>query len=115
MNNLICIILTAVMIYILGLFLPWWSIALPCFASGILFNKKTIVHGFLGFIAVFIVWFLLASIAQQSNAKELSIMIGNLFGGLDSIMLVFLAGVIGGLYGFLAQISGSLLGKIIKK
>ena len=101
--------------FLLGQILPWWSIVIIPFILGINVDLKPLMHCILGFISIFILWAVQALIAQQTQAADLVIKIGVLFNGLSPVLLILLTGFIGGLYGGLAELSGSLLKQLIKK
>lgn len=109
------IIVAAIGSWVIGLVLPWWSIAILPFLLGIGLSLKTGQQALAGFLGIGLLWFILAMLAQAGNAHDLSAMIGREFGNVSGIVLVIITGVIGGLYGALAQLSGHFLGQLIKK
>ncbi len=114
MKRIIAIILSIIFSFILGQFLPWWSIVLSPFIMGYFLDIKLGQQLLIGFLTIFILWTSIALIANQTNAMRLAPMIGELFGSLHPFFLIILTGTIGGIYGALSQISGHLLKKSIR-
>lgn len=115
MKIIISILAAAIGSFVLGLFLPWWSIIIVPFILGATMDIKNGSHMLSGFLGIGLLWTILAALAANSNAADLAPMIGRLFGGMPSMALVFVTGLIGGMYGAIAQLSGSFLQKLLKK
>jgi hypothetical protein len=49
-------VLIAVLSFIGGLFLPWWTIAIAAFAISALIPQRPLVAFFAGFLALFLLW-----------------------------------------------------------
>lgn len=110
MRFLVATLLIAVLAYIAGMFLPWWSIAPVAFVVAFLFLQN-IGAGFLsGFAGIFILWGLLALWIDVKNESILSHKIAQLFplGG-SSALLVFVTAFVGALVGGFAAMAGSSL------
>ncbi len=76
---LIVILLTGLLVFIAGLYLPWWSVAIASFLV-VLFLAMRSGKAFLaGFIGVFILWALLAWRIDLQNEGILSKRIAGLF------------------------------------
>ena len=110
MKLLVAIILTALLSFVGGLYLPWWSIAIAAFASVLvvpLSSRKAFIAGFAG---VFLLWFLLAFWIDVKNQHILSKKIAEIFplGG-ASFAIILVTAIIGALVGGLAALSGSYL------
>jgi hypothetical protein len=104
------ILLIAVLSFLAGMKLPWWSIALVAFAVTLLI-PQTVGSGFLsGFIGIFLLWCLLAFWIDAKNNSILSHKIAELFplGG-SSVLLILVTALVGGLVGGFAGMAGSSL------
>ncbi len=101
-------ILIALMSFIAGLFLPWWSIAIVAFIVS-LFIGQSIGKSFLaGFTGVFILWAIVALWIDIKNESILSHKIALLFplGG-SSALLILVTALIGAIVGGFAAMSGA--------
>jgi len=110
MKLLVGIILTALLSFVLGLYLPWWSIAIAAFISTLLIPMRA-MKGFLsGFFGVFILWALLAWWIDLKNQGILSKKVAEIFplGG-SAFLLILVTAFIGALVGGFAAMSGSYL------
>ena len=106
----VAIILTALLSFVAGLYLPWWSIAIAAFVTVLLIplgSGRAFVAGFAG---VFLLWFLLALWIDVKNQHILSKKIAEIFplGG-SSIAIILITAFIGALVGGLGALSGSYL------
>jgi len=110
MKIIVAIILTALLSLILGLYLPWWTIAIAAFLVALIipqFPWKGFLSGFLG---VFLLWTLLAWWKDMENQGILSSKIAVLFHlGSAHIVMIFVSALIGALIGGFAALSGSYL------
>ena len=112
MKFLVALILTALLSFIGGLYMPWWSIALAAFLTAILVHQKPWKALLAGFFSVFLLWGILAEWIDLPNESILSGRIGELLGiGNHPFILVLITGFIGGLIGGFAALSGSYLRK----
>jgi hypothetical protein len=110
MKILVAIILIALLSFVGGLYLPWWSIAIAAFVP-VLLIPLTSGRAFLaGFAGVFLLWFLLALWIDVKNQHILSKKIAEIFplGG-SSIAIILVTAVIGGLVGGLGATCASFL------
>jgi len=112
MRILTAAILTALLSFVGGLYLPWWNIAIAAFVSILLVplaNGRAFVAGFAG---VFVLWFLLALWIDIKNQHILSRKIAQIFplGG-SSFAIILVTAIIGALVGGLGALSGSYLRK----
>jgi hypothetical protein len=110
MKIILAILLIAVLSFIAGLYMPWWSIAIVAFGVALLLIRH-IGYGFLsGFLGVFLLWSLLAFIIDVKNESILSHKIAQLFplGG-SSALLILVTAFVGGLVAGFAAMAGSSL------
>ena len=110
MKFLAAIILTALLSYVSGLFLPWWGIAIAAFLVAALIPQKSLLSFLAGFLAVFLLWAGMAFWFDAANNSILSGKIANILplGG-NAILLILVTGFIGGLVGGLAAFTGRQL------
>lgn len=103
-------ILTALLAFISGLFLPWWGIAITSLLVAVLVHQKAGKAFLAGFVGVFILWAGLAWWIDMKNNGILSKKIAGILplGG-SSIVLILVTGLVGGLVAGFAAMSGSYL------
>ena len=110
MKFILAIILTALLGFIAGLFLPWWSIAIVAFLVAI-FIRQSIGKSFLtGFSGIFLLWAVVALWIDIKNESILSRKMAEIFplGGSSALMILVTA-FIGALVGGFAAMSGAAL------
>lgn len=110
MKFLVSIILTALLAFIGGLWLPWWSIAIAAFIVSLLVYQsagKSFIGGFLG---LFLLWGVLAWWIDMQNNGILSKKIASVLplNG-NPTMLIFVTALVGALVAGAAAVTGSLL------
>ena len=110
MKFLVAIILTALLAFISGLFLPWWGIAVTSLLVALLVHQKAGKAFLAGFLGVFLLWAGLAWWIDRKNNGVLSTKIASVLplGG-NAILLIIVTGFIGGLVAGMAAMSGSFL------
>jgi hypothetical protein len=109
---IISILLTALLSFVTGLFLPWWSIAFAAFLVSALIRQKPSMSFLSGFLGVFLLWEILAWWIDNKNDSILSQKIAQIIplGG-STILLILLTSVTGALVGGFAALAGSYLRK----
>lgn len=110
MKFLVAIILTALLAFISGLFLPWWGMAITSLLVAVLVHQKGWKAFLSGFLGVFLLWAGLAWWIDMKNNGILSHRIAAVLplGG-NSMLLILVTGFVGGLVAGLAAMSGSFL------
>jgi hypothetical protein len=110
MKLLVAIILTALLSFVGGIYLPWWSIAIAAFISVLLVPLSGGRAFLAGFLGVFILWALLAWWIDIKNEHVLSRKVAQIFplGG-SSFAIILVTAFIGALVGGFAGMSGSYL------
>ncbi|MAO66375.1 MAG: hypothetical protein CL666_15385 [Balneola sp.] len=108
-------ILILISAFILNLFLPWWSIAIPGLAFGFYFNKKALPSFGLGFLALFVLWGGQALYIHFGNDAILSTRIAEMLSVGSPLVVVLITGIIGGLVSGLATLTGSLVKETPRK
>ncbi|MBC7873653.1 MAG: hypothetical protein H7Y01_06645 [Ferruginibacter sp.] len=115
MKFLVAILLTGILAFISGLFLPWWGIAIPALLVAVLVHQRAGWAFLAGFLSVFLLWAILAWWIDSKNNGVLSKKIALVLplGG-NTLLLVLLTGFIGGLVAGMAAMSGSFLRTPVK-
>lgn len=110
MKFLTATILTAILAFISGLFLPWWGIAITSLLVALLVHQKAGKAFLSGLLGVFLLWAGLAWWIDMKNNGILSKKIATILplGG-NTILLILVTGLIGGLIAGFAAMSGSFL------
>src|ERR1700749_728873 len=112
MKLLVAIILTALLSFVGGLYLPWWSIAIAAFVSVLVIPLASGRAFLAGFSGVFLLWFLLALWIDVKNQHILSGKIAEIFHlGASSFAIILITAFIGALVGGLGGLTGSYLRK----
>jgi hypothetical protein len=116
MRFVLALLLTAVLSFLAGLFLPWWSIALIAFLVALLIPQGTGFAFLSGMLGIALLWSIIASWIDVKNYSILSHKISELMkiGG-SSILLICITALIGGLVGGFAAMSGSFLRPVPKR
>ncbi|MEZ2338698.1 hypothetical protein AB6735_23820 [Mucilaginibacter sp. RCC_168] len=98
-----------------GFFLPWWVVAIAAFSAAFFIGKTSGQAFWSGFLAVFIVWIVLALFKSIPNdhilAKKVAVLLHLPGWG----YLLVITGIIGGLVSGFAALSGVLLQKAFGK
>jgi len=110
MRFLISLLLTIILAFVFGLWLPWWSIAVASFATAVLLRQSSVKSFLVGFISLFILWGVLAWWIDIKNQSILSKKIAMVLplGG-SSFLLILVTAFIGALVAGCAALSGSFL------
>ena len=110
MKFFVALLLTSLLAFISGLFLPWWGMAITSLLVAVLVHQKAGKAFLAGLLGVFLLWGGLAFWIDSRNNGVLSAKIASVLplGG-NSILLVIVTGFIGGLVAGLAAMTGSYL------
>jgi hypothetical protein len=110
MKFIISLLLTALLSFAGGLYLPWWSIAICAFIVSALILQQPFKAFLAGFAGVFLLWLIFSWSVDAANDQILSHKIAQIFplGGV-SFLLVLVTAIVGGIVGGLAALSGSYL------
>ncbi|TXH20053.1 MAG: hypothetical protein E6Q95_06470 [Chitinophagaceae bacterium] len=110
MKLIISILATALLALILGIFLPWWSIALAGFIIAIIVKQASVKSFMGGLLGAFICWAGYAFIIDSKNQHLLSSKIGVLLGiGNNAFLLILVTGLVAGLVAGFAALTASFL------
>ena len=107
---IVSIFLTALLAFICGLFLPWWTIALAAFLVSVLIPQKPLFAFLSGFLGIFLLWGLVALVIDLMNESILSAKVAAILplGG-SAYALIVVTALVGGLVGGGSAITGAYL------
>lgn len=110
MKFVVATILTALLAYVAGLFLPWWSIAVAAFVAALIVAQRPLGAFLAGFLSILLLWGIMAYIIDSANNGILSKKVATILplGG-NGMLLILVTGFVGGLVAGLAALSGSFL------
>jgi hypothetical protein len=103
------IILTAVIALLFQLVLPWWSITFAAAGVAYFLYEKPAKAFLSGFLGIFLLWFTLALIINFMNDGVLAGRLANLFSLPSPYLTILITGLLGGLTGGLAALTGTML------
>lgn len=114
MKIIISILLIALVSFALGLYLPWWSIAIPAFGIAALLIKKPWVGFIAGFTSIFLLWGGLSLGISAANkhllATKISVLVIN---NNNPLLLILMTALAGALVAGFAALSGSLFRRLL--
>lgn len=110
MKLVVAVLLTVLLAFIGGLFLPWWCLAIASFFVAIIVHQKAWKAFISGFMGVFLLWGGLAWWIDMGNNSILSKKIATILplGG-NAVLLILVSAIVGGLIAGVAAMSGSYL------
>lgn len=110
MKFLVAVLLTAILAFISSLFLPWWGIAIAALLVAVVVHQKAGKAFFSGLLGVFLLWIAIAWWIDMKNNGVLSHKMARVLplGG-NTILLLVVTGLVGGLVAGFAAMSGSYL------
>jgi len=110
MKFIVAIILTAMLAFISGLFLPWWGIAIAALLVALVIHQKSGKAFLSGLLGVSILWGALSFWINIKNDGILSVKIAKILplNG-NQVYLILLTALVGGLVAGFAAMSGSYL------
>ena len=101
--------------FISSYFLPWWTAAIIAFLAALIRGKTSGQSFWSGFGSIFILWMILALVKSIPNDNILAGRVVQLFPIPHHwILLLLITGLIGGVVGGMAALSGVLLKKLLK-
>ena len=110
MKFFVAIVLTALLAFISGLFLPWWGMAITSLLVAVLIHQKAGKAFLAGLLGVMLLWAGLAWWIDMKNNGVLSKKIASVLplGG-NALLLILVTGLLGGLVSGFAAMTGSYL------
>lgn len=116
MKLIVRIILIGAITYFLSPFFTWWTGMLAAFLVCMIITPSTGLNAFIaGFLGVGLVWLGVSWVLDVANQSSFSSKIVELFPVDDSILLILVTGLVGGLSGGLAAITGANFKKLFAK
>ncbi len=114
MNFIQTTIATLGLALLLGIFLPWWSIAIAAFLMAVLTANFSRFHFASGFLGISLAWLIQFIVLNMKNDgimlnKVAQVFSENLGRDLPGTIIILLACLIGGLIGGFSALTGSLL------
>lgn len=100
------ILIIFVLVFACGFFLPWWVLAIVCFAAAFWLAQSGSQAFWSCFLAVAVAWMLHALIKSVPNDNQLASRVAALFFLPNWMLLLAVTGIIGGLTGGLAGAGG---------
>jgi len=113
MKFTVATILTSLLAFVAGLYLPWWSIAVAAFIVAALIHQKPWKSMLSGALGLFLLWGLLAWWIDSNNHGILSARISEILplGG-STFLLILVTAFVGALVAGLAALSGAYLKRL---
>lgn len=116
MKFFISVLLTALLAFAAGLYLPWWSLALAAFSIALCIPQRAGISFLSGFSGVFLMWGIVAWLRDHANEQILSQKIANLFGlNGSSFLLILIVAITGGLVAGFSALAAAYLRKPIRR
>ncbi|RXK61847.1 hypothetical protein ESA94_02190 [Lacibacter luteus] len=110
MKFLVAFILTALLSYAAGFYLPWWSIAIVAFIVAAAVPQKPWKAFVSAFLALFVLWVGLALYIDMENQHILSMKIAELlFKSHSHALIMSVTGLVAALVAGFAALSGAYL------
>jgi hypothetical protein len=114
LKYVLSIVVTALLAFVLGLYLPWWGIAVAAFLVSAAIPQKPTFSFLSGFLGVFLLWEVLAWWIDNKNNGILSQKVAALLGlGNSSVLLIVVTSVVGALVAGFAALAGTYLRRLI--
>ena len=115
MKSLIAVISTAVLSFVAGIFLPWWTVALAAGIVALLLPQKSFISFLCGFVGVFGLWLGLTLWIDRNNDGVLTSRMAHVLPVGGHVMYLHLiTALVGGLIGGLAALSGKHIRSIFE-
>lgn len=105
-------ILLGYIVYVLNDMLPWWTVAVAAFIAAAIVPLKPLASFLAGFLGVALLWWVLAAVIDNANAGVMAMRMAEVLPleG-NKMLLIIITGVVGGLVGGLAALTGSFTRK----
>ena|SRR5690349_9961247 len=113
MKFFISILVTGLLAFACGLYLPWWSVAIAAFIVASLIYQPPFRSFLTGFCAILLLWFALILKINAANENILADRVSLIMGMGGSMMLVIISSIVGAIAGGLGALTGSYLRKML--
>jgi cbb3-type cytochrome oxidase subunit 1 len=114
MKFIVSVLLTMLLSFAVGLFgvLPWWSFAICAFIVALIIHQKAWKAFLSGFLSLAMLWGLMAAYIDIQNEHLLGNKVANvLLKTENSLLLILITAIVGGLVAGFAAMTGSYLRK----
>ncbi|HRO08668.1 MAG TPA: hypothetical protein PK611_09035 [Saprospiraceae bacterium] len=115
MKQLFLILLTAVIVYPISFFMPWWFGGIACFIICYILKPGFFTAFATSFITLFLIWYFQAYISDRHFDQPVSHLLGKLMGDITPNSIFWLTGFIGGFTAGLAGLTGHWTRKLVAK
>lgn len=105
------VLLIVIFAWIFGMFLPWWSMAIPCALLGAWLGKSGGRSFLYGFTGIALLWLLQSLFIHIGNEGILTTRIAELFSLPDPITVILMTAITGGIAGGLSTLTGFYFSK----
>ncbi len=114
MKIIVSILLIALCAFVLGIYMPWWSLAIAAFLIPLLIEMKPGWAFLSGFLGLFLLWGIMSWLISSANQQVFAHKISKLILSTDNPgLLIFVTALLGALVAGFASLTGSLLRTII--
>ena len=107
MKHIILLPIIIIATNIAQLFLPWWILSIVCFVVAYFANVTKFIAFASSLLSIFVLWYLKAWMADGNFDEPMSILLGNVLGGISGGTVLFLTGIVGGIVGGLSGLIGA--------
>jgi hypothetical protein len=110
MKFIVSVLLTALLSFVICLYMDWWAIAIASFVVAVSIHQQPLKSFLTGFIALLLLWGGLSWWIDMKNEHVLSHKMASLlpFGG-SVFLMIMVTALIGGLVAGFASMAGSYL------
>lgn len=112
MNKLIFVPVIFAASFVLQLFMPWWSMAIACFAVCYILRPGLFAAFAGSLLAVLVLWMIKSWYSDRSFDMPVSSILGSIFGNLSGSMMYLLTGLTGGLVAGFSGLCGTWSSRI---
>lgn len=114
LKYVLSILVTSLVAFVAGLYLPWWGIAIAAFLVSAAIPQKPAFSFLSGFLGVFLLWEVLAWWIDSKNNGILSQKISSIMGlGGSSVFLIVITSLVGALVAGFGAITGTYARRLI--
>jgi len=111
MKFIVSVLVIALLSLAVGLFLPWWTIAVVAFVVNSLIPQNPLRSFLSGFTALFLLWGALAWLISSNNEHLMASKVALILKMGNPIILILATAIIGALVAGFAALAGSFVRK----
>jgi len=100
---------TAVLAFLLQTMFPWWSAVIASFLISVIISTKGVSSFVAGFLGIAILWFFMATITDIQTNSILTTRVAEIFSLPNSMSLIIVTAIVGGIAGGFGALTGSTL------